>query len=288
MSELLPVKTFHLLRRYHLQTQITKRGLQKGSRISKTFGSSLDFSDFREYHPGDDLRQIDWNVYARTKKHFIKRFLDEQELYVTIYLDCSKSMGLDKNKWKMAKMLVATLAYTGLSSNDRISIIPISRNTSPFLHKKGLVFTNEMLSYIDKLEPSEGEACFEQLPSFWQQQKSLSFLISDCLENVDVIINQLNLFQANKQLRLIQLLSESEVQPTFQGDLKLIDVERNDAVQVSFNRDVIRRYKKRLDHHNKLLEDHCIQRGISFLQIHSNIHLEEIISYQLLKKGWIR
>ena len=80
-----------------MQQNQNLRGQHKGSHRSQRFGASLDFSDFREYHPGDDVRQIDWNVFARTDKYFIKRFLDEQEMRVHILLDTTKSMSEKAN-----------------------------------------------------------------------------------------------------------------------------------------------------------------------------------------------
>ena len=92
MKDLLTSTLMYRLSRHQWQSRKMKRGLHKGGRRSNKQGTSLEFSAYRYYQPGDDLRQIDWNVFARTNKHYIKRFLDEQELIMTIYLDCSNSM----------------------------------------------------------------------------------------------------------------------------------------------------------------------------------------------------
>lgn len=276
------------LGRYQWQTSQMKRGIQKGSRRSKMFGSSLDFSDFRPYQPGDDVRQIDWNVYARTHRHYIKRFLDEQELSLTIYLDCSSSMGLEKEKWQAAKALVAAIAHIGLANDDRVSIIPVSPDNVPFLHKKGVVFSNEMVQQIQTYDPTNNINFFEKLPQYRQRKSMLSFLVSDCLEPVDVMINQLRVVQSHQQLRLVHLLSERELNPVISGDVKLIDVENDsDIVQVSVNRQVLQHYRERLREHCLSLEKQCSERGIGYVRVSSGQSLDDILFLEMRKKGWL-
>ncbi|WP_261176376.1 DUF58 domain-containing protein [Anaerobacillus sp. CMMVII] len=285
---LLPSDLRLRLGRLAWQTTQMKRGLQKGSRRSKMFGSSLDFSDFRPYQPGDDVRQVDWNVYARTNRHYIKRFLDEQELSLTIYLDCSSSMGLEEEKWQAAKALTAAIAHIGLANDDRVSIIPVSKSNVPFLNKKGIVFSNQMVQQIQTYQTSVTEHFFEQLPQFRQRKSMLSFLISDCLDPVNVMMNQLKVVQAHQQLRVVHLLSERELNPTISGDLKLINVEdETDVVQVSMNRQVLQQYEERLQEHCLSLERQCNDRGIGYVQVSSGQSLEDIILYEMRKKGWL-
>src|SRR5690606_27262037 len=99
------------LQKLKINVKTKKRGIHKGLRRSGKFGSSLEFSDFRQYQPGDDVRQIDWNVYGRTQKYYIKRYLDEQDISVAIYFDVSSSMRFIPSKWEMAKTLAASLGY---------------------------------------------------------------------------------------------------------------------------------------------------------------------------------
>lgn len=112
-------------------------GHHKGTHRSRKTGSSLDFSDFREYHPGDDLRHIDWNVYARTEKPFIKQFLDEQEMRVHILLDPTKSMGIE-GKWDIARQLAIALSHIALKSGDTVSFSTYSDDQKIFFGEKGL------------------------------------------------------------------------------------------------------------------------------------------------------
>lgn len=101
---ILPDEWIAKVSRLSIATSSKLRGQHKGSHRSGRFGSSLDFSDFREYTLGDDVRQVDWNVYARTEKYYIKRFLDEQEMRVHILLDATRSMGEEKNGFLRGKL----------------------------------------------------------------------------------------------------------------------------------------------------------------------------------------
>ncbi len=288
MTMLLPSDLRVRLARYQWQTTQMKRGIQKGSRRSKMFGSSLDFSDYRPYQPGDDVRQVDWNVYARTKRHYIKRFLDEQELSLTIYLDCSSSMGLEEKKWQTAKALTAAIAHIGLANDDRVSIIPVSKRNVPFLNKKGIVFSKQMVQQIEMFKSSVEDRFFEQLPQFRQPKSMLSFLISDCLEQVDEMIKQMKVLQAHQQLRVVHLLSEIELTPTMSGDLQLINVEQEtDIVQVSVNRQVLKQYEQRLRQHCFTLEKQCNERGIGYIQVNTAQSLEDILFFEMRKNGWL-
>ncbi|MBU9713100.1 DUF58 domain-containing protein [Evansella tamaricis] len=260
-----------------------------GTRRSSKFGNSLDFSDFRPYQPGDDVRQIDWNVYARTNRHFIKRYLDEQELSITIYLDCSSSMGFEEEKWNMAKSLAAAIGYMGLSNEDRVSVVPVSSSMKAFSNKKGFVFSNEMLRHIENYRATNSNnSFFIDMPNYRVRKSALSFIISDCLEPYDHVVEQLKVVQANQQLRLIQLLSKTEVNPEVTGDVRLINVENEvDTVQVSVNRKVIHGYKQRLKSHCLHIEKACRERGIGYLQVNTSQTLEEILFREMAKKGWL-
>lgn len=276
------------LSQYHWQTAQLKRGTQKGKRRSAAFGSSLDFSDFRAYQPGDDVRQIDWNVYARTNRHYIKRYLDEQELSLAVYLDCSLSMGLEKEKWQMAKSLAAAIGYTGLVNDDRVSVIPVSEKGLAFSRKKGVVFANQMLRQMESFEAGESGSFTEKLPRYRQQKTALSFIISDFLEPVEQVADRLKLLQTNQQLRVIHLLSEKEMNPELSGDVKLINVEQEtDTVQVSVTRGVISSYKERLREHCRLIEKTCMDRGIGYVQVSTGQSIDEILFSRMRKKGWL-
>src|SRR6185312_17506502 len=135
-SELFPDRLTKRLGALSIVSRSGRLGHHKGTHRSRKTGSSLDFSDFREYHPGDDLRHIDWNVYARTGQPFIKQFLDEQEMRIHIVLDPTKSMKID-GKWDFARQLAVGLGHIALKSGDTVSVSTWSKEKDFFIRKKG-------------------------------------------------------------------------------------------------------------------------------------------------------
>ncbi|MGM0845631.1 MAG: DUF58 domain-containing protein [Bacillota bacterium] len=265
------------------------RGMHKGERRSSKQGTSLEFSDFRTYVPGDDPRLIDWNAYARTQKHYIKRYLDEQELFVSIYLDCSKSMMVPLAKWQTAKSLAACLGYMSLVHDDRVSVYPAGSGVSSFSYKKGRAFAGKLVNYLSDLKVSHGTENFSaSLSELRQKRTGLSIIISDLMEPAQEIKNSLKRMQASRQeLRVIQILSPEELQPAYQGDLKLVDSESGEQREVSISRKVLQEYKERLEAHNNELEKFCQERGIGFLQCSSEQSLEQLVFSTMAGKGWV-
>lgn len=290
MKELLTSTLMYRLPMYRLQSKTMKRGHHKGTRRSNRLGTSLEFSDFRPYQPGDDLRQIDWNVFARTNKHYIKRFLDEQELVVSIYLDCTKSMAVLPNKWAFAKAIAASLGYMSLCADDRVGIFPIGAPNHPFTYKKGRAFANRFVQYAEKIQSSNTSNSFsESLQKMIQPKSSFSILISDLLEPYDLIENALKKLQAYKQeLYVVQILSHEEIRPVYQGDLQLIDSETSETIHVTMSTAVKNSYQQRLSSHTELIQKLCYERGIHFIQCKTDDSLEDIICGQLIAKGWIQ
>ena len=141
-----------------IATSSKLRGHHKGSHRSQRFGSSLDFSDYREYALGDDMRQVDWNVFARTEKFFIKRFLDEQEMRVHILLDSSRSMGEEK-KWLFARQIVASSRNDGIERDDR-SFLFYLRRAETFFRRKGATYRKAYLQIVSNIEGSTFKGSF--------------------------------------------------------------------------------------------------------------------------------
>ncbi|WP_409250763.1 DUF58 domain-containing protein [Bacillus sp. SCS-153A] len=265
------------------------RGMHKGERRSSKQGTSLEFSDFRTYTLGDDPRLIDWNAFARTQKHYIKRYLDEQELFVTLFLDGSKSMMIPNEKWEMARSVAACLGYMSLANDDRISVYPVGTGVPPFTYKKGRAYTGRLLSYLTELIGVDGTASFSSgLQTIQQKRNGLSILISDFLEPLEELEEALKRMQASRQeIRLIQILSPDELQPSYHGDLKLIDSESKQQRDVSISRRVLADYSERLKAHTSGLEAFCQRRGIGFLQCSSAQELEEVVFSSMAGKGWV-
>ncbi|HET7581065.1 MAG TPA: DUF58 domain-containing protein [Bacillales bacterium] len=291
MTGLLPSSLMTRLSNYKLSSRGMIRSGQKGERRSRRIGTSLEFSDYRLYNPGDDPRQIDWNTYARTQKHYIKRFLDEQELTVNVFIDCTKSMAAKEHKWLRTRQLAAIFAQISLTGADRLAIYPITSATEPYPLTKGTALVHRVLSYIENVTVNETGEAFT--PVFLHKVNSvrpngLSIVISDLLENPDQLFQALKRLQAKRQeVRLVQLLLPEEADPDYAGDLKLTDVESGAERDVTMSRKVVEQYRRRFEQHTNEIESFCRRRGIGYLQLFSTDTLEEMVFSEFMAHGWI-
>lgn len=143
---------------------------------------------------------------------------------------------------------------------------------------------------MEGIEAGETGSFTEKLPRYQRQKTALSFIISDFLEPVEQVVDQLKLIHTNQRLRVIHMLSEKEMNPELSGDVKLINVEQEtDTVQVSVTRGVISSYKERLREHSRQIEKTCIDRGIGYVQVSTGQSIDEILFSRMRKKaGWHR
>ncbi|MGM0789019.1 MAG: DUF58 domain-containing protein [Bacillota bacterium] len=277
------------LQKKRLRVKTKKRGAHKGTRQSSSFGSSLEFSDFRLYQPGDDVRQIDWNVYGRTQKHYIKRFLDEQEISAAVYLDTSSSMQSIDQKWKLAKELAASLCYIALSGGDRLYFASLPSGSKASLRRKGANYSKQVYAEILQLEGAGiNEGYSDHLSHALQKNQQLSILITDTMEPLSVLESAMKRIGAMKQdFWLLQILAKEEAEPNYNGDIRLIDSESSTSVNVSMNPVIVDGYKKRLEEHGRQLEAACRKYGGQFVPITADTDIQTILLRILPGKGML-
>ncbi|WP_342541876.1 DUF58 domain-containing protein [Paenisporosarcina sp. FSL H8-0542] len=287
-DSILPEDWSSKIGRLQISTKSKLRGQHKGSHRSMRFGSSLDFSDFREYHPGDDVRQIDWNVFARTDKYFIKRFLDEQEMRVHIMLDSTKSMQEEK-KWLLAKQLTISLGQLVLGRDDRLSFAtPTEEKLAPF-RRKGAVYRKAFTSYITNLsEPAMNTSFTNQAAQYSAKDCTVLFIITDGLEPIadwERCLRSMPRF--SQDIRLILVQSSDEVAPQFSGDLQLVDRETEERLNVSVSTRIVEDYEKKRHQHFQELDILCRRFGIHTLKVETKDDISHILFHQMIRSNWI-
>ncbi|PFA68871.1 DUF58 domain-containing protein [Bacillus sp. AFS015802] len=264
-------------------------GHHKGARLASYQGSSLEFSDYQLYEIGDDVRQIDWNVYARTEKVYVKRYLDERECKIHIYLDCTNSMITGDRKWKRARELAGALSFLALSNDDRLTLHCVGAQKS--FMKKGSRDAKGILFDIGQLSPESGggTSFFGEMIKGVRDKSSVTFIISDGLEPISGIEDALKKLSLKKEMTyFIQLLDEEELSPSSQGDVKLIDSENRREVDVSLNPDLVAKYQERLMGHNAMVESLCKKWGFGYVRTTCLTSLNEVFFKKFKENGWIR
>lgn len=225
------------------------RGQMRGDRRSRNKGQSVEFVDFRPYIKGDDLRRIDWNLYGRLERYYIKLFEEEEDLRLYILLDCSASMDFgNPNKFVSALKLAAALAYIVLSNLETVSISIFAGGlheiTTP-TRGKGKI--HPVLHQLERLKAGGQSRLAEAAAQFAMKtrQSGIVCVISDFL--LDEGTGSLApLLGTGHQLELIQVLAPEERNPSLTGDLELVDVESGTSKEVSMGLGVLRGYLRRL------------------------------------------
>ncbi len=286
---LLPEDWLAKISRFQVATASKLRGQHKGSHRSQRFGASLDFSDFREYHLGDDVRQVDWNVFARTDKYFIKRFLDEQEMRVHILLDATKSMS-EQAKWTFARQIVASLGLMVLGRDDRLSFSFVQHDVKPPFRRKGAMYRRAFLQVVTDLEDATYTSSFAQgALKAMPKDSTVLFIVTDGLEPIEEweqLLKRLPRFAGD--VRILQIVTQEELSPNYSGDVRLLDRETGSDVNVTMSSKVLDTYEARRRLHEEELEAICRRFGVRKLQLKVEDGLQHAVFQQLLKAHWIR
>ena len=251
------------------------RGGAGGTRRSAQTGSSAEFSDYREYIPGDDIRRIDWNAMARFDRLFLKLFMEEQESAVTILLDGSASMA---EKWETARKAAETLGYLALTGGDRLRLACLGKDgnrISPV--QSGRPAYARVCGFLDGCAPSGDGHLAEAVRRLDGLPKGLCFLISDCYEE-EGIGGALDFLRYSRQeCGVIQTLSAFELNPELDGAVRLTDSEGGEKVDLLAERGVMQEYRETLEHFLDEVRGECFRREMPYMMLDGGKNFEEEI-----------
>jgi len=307
MSSLSPLFDETFLRKVdRLSLVVRKRraGQLRGERRSTKRGQSVEFADYRDYTKGDDLRRVDWNIYARLERPFVKLFEEEEDLTVHLLLDASGSMDWPRgaaapatpaHKWRYALRTAAALGYIALSSGDRltVSLLQGETTTAPpprFGPARGKGQALPLLRFLGEQEATGDTDLNGALHSyaFAARRPGLAVLVSDLFSPGGYQDGLSTLLARGYEVILLHVLAPEEADPCLAGDLKLVDVESGHEQAVSIDAGMRALYRQRLeawqDEHNRW----CGQRGAAYVPVVTDTPFDELILYHLRRRGLIR
>lgn len=264
-----------------------------GNHQSKKYGSSSEFADFREYIPGDDIRRIDWNVFARFEKLFLKLYLDERQMHTKIYIDSSISMkGENDNKATMALKLAATFAFFSIKAMDKVSIYYIDNNRVYKIIDR-IVGKDSFYSFIGALNEINFDSkntCISDAIMNHQTGygNGMSIIISDFLTNNNYFNAISHLRSKHRDVLCIQLLDDDELNPKFNGKNIFYDSENNNMYKKNINKDVVKAYYEALNYITSSISSFCKSREATYLLVNATSSLDDIILNQAISKGVIK
>ena len=268
-----------------LKTPMT--GFFGGSRRARSYGNTVEFADFREYFPGDDIRRIDWNVYARFEKYFIKLFTDERQMHNQIYIDCSASMACGKPEKAMAALRVAAaFGYLSVTSMDRVSYKLMNGDKAEGI---GISVTNKDSFYraaqVLESVDFEGEVDLEKAIVNVESpghDDGLTIIVSDFMTESNWKKAIDFLLYHRREVMLIQIMSPDELYPDFDGRVHMMDSEAIDIadgrnMRVVVTKKMVEAYQRALDEYEKELIDFCAARNVTFFTVSSDDPIEKVI-----------
>lgn len=254
----------------------------QGGRKSKARGTSVEFSDFREYVHGDDFRRVDWNAYGRFEKLFIKLFMEEREGNFNIFIDCSKSMDFGEfNKGNLALKIAATLSYLGINNLDRVGIGALKQDGVEILKaSRGKESFIKIIKALEDLEFS-GKTNLKRAilkNNFTNVGMTIvisDFLISDKEKDIEEIVKYLT--YKKQQVVFIQILCEEERNPEFIGTKNVIDAETKEEIKVSITPRVLQLYKAKIKEYEDMLRNIVRKYGGIYIRVNSEEDIDKII-----------
>jgi uncharacterized protein (DUF58 family) len=265
------------------------QGKMQGERRSKRRGQSVEFASHRPYSVGDDLRFIDWNIYARLEHLFLKLFLEEQDLTVQILVDVSASTSQgEPPKGRFMRQLAAALGYVALANNNRLTLSAFADGiVDQLANVRGRAHVQrvaELLLTTPSAGPSGLEQACRQLAGS-RAGSGLLIVISDLLLKEGYEQGLRRLAGPGYDLYVIQVLSPQELEPPMTGDLRLVDVEDDDEAEVTVSNELLRYYKKALAAYCNEIRDFCTRRGGQYMLADSSQSVEKIVLTHLRRRG---
>ncbi len=293
VEKYLKPEVINQIKRLDLRAQFVVKGFLHGLHASPFHGFSVEFSEHRKYSHGDDLKDIDWQVYAKTDKYYVKKFESETNITGYIVMDLSKSMGYtfrqDMNKFDYAICLAAALAYLMVSQQDPVGLVTFNdkiRQSLPPKSKRTQL--GNVLSLLSNLKP-EGATDFKN--SIFQlaallRQRSLVMIFSDFLVDEQETLDALyRLRHSGHDVILFHILDEAEVNFPFSGIYKMKDPETGDELKIDadgFKAD----YVERINQFRDGLNRNCVQNGIDYVPIDTSMQFDTaLLEYLTSRKA---
>ena len=273
------------LERLALASRRTFRGRVKGERRSPRKGQSVEFSDYRPYGLGDDLRYVDWNIYGRLERLHVKLFVDEEDLCLHLLVDASASMGFGRpRKLDYATRLAAALGFVGLVNLERVGVgVLRNRLTEGWPPARGRNQFPKLADFVTGIQAGGATSLNEGLAGYAlrAREAGLAIVISDLLDPGGFETGMRALLERRFEVHVLHVLAPEELNPTLAGDLRLHDSETGEIREMTVDGEALRNYKQRLHEFLERAETFCHTREIGYRRVSTDVPAEEFVLAQL-------
>lgn len=285
---------FSRLETLSLNLKTSLSGYFGGKHLVSTYGQTVEFADFREYQLGDDIRRIDWNLYSRFEKYFLKLFTDERQMQIQVFLDCSASMGNSASgKGAYALATAAALGFLAVHNMDKLSFNLMKGNKSenPFGNIIGKQAFFRAIGQMQDVTFDDEVDIYSCVTSCTDAgtANGLSVIVSDFFtDNWKKAVDYL--CYKRRQVMLVQVLSPEEIDPAYDGRVNLIDSESVDVsdsknMRIRITRSMQAAYAQAFADFRAGIADYCKKRSVDFISVQTNKPIERALFGELLKAG---
>ncbi len=270
------------LERLRISSRKLFPGTMKGKRRSIKRGSSVEFADYRDYQPGDDFRFIDWNIYSRLDKLFLKTFVEEENINIHILLDVSTSMNFgNPSKLEYGKKIATALGYIGLIDLDTVIISTFAEELNEGRHLRGKDRIFVLIKFLENIEFSNAKSLMDNCLKRYarkSKQAGVAIVISDFLVPKITYEEGLKaLIYKNFDINLIHIMDYEEINPSLSGELMLKDSETGEIKEVTVTDCLLNQYKMRLEKFRYDLENFCERNNILYVFADTRTPLDDLV-----------
>ncbi len=278
------------IRNLQLIAKAVVEGFISGMHCSPYHGFSVDFAEYRAYAPGDDIRTVDWKVFARSDKFFVKKFEGDTNTQVYLLLDCSKSMGFSSHsvsKLDYARFVAAAIAYLCQRQKDAVGLMTFDKKVldyTPARMRRGQLQT--FLHHLDRAERGQQTdivAAVTELANY-TRKRNLLVLISDFYQDPEAVAKALRIFHLRgNDMVIFHLLDPIELDPPFKGTVTLEDVETGE--HLTFSSDSRKHYLARLEEHIARLRKAFSEMNVDYEVLNTELPLDSALRRYLTARS---
>jgi uncharacterized protein (DUF58 family) len=267
-------------------------GHVKGERRTARKGAGLEFTDYRPYALGDDLRYVDWNIYSRLDKLLLKLYVEEEDMCLHLLVDGSGSMAFgEPRKLEYAVRLGGALGFIALTNLERVAVGTFSGDLTRTLRPlRGRSQIMPILRFLEQVEAQGTTGLNTALATYAMRARmaGVAVVLTDLLDPGGYADGLKALLQRRFEVLLLHIVAEEELSPRLTGDLVLVDAEHGGSRQVSVDRAVLDGYRQRLEAHFAEAERFCLRHGIDYLRTSTAVPLEDLVLRHLRRGGFLR
>lgn len=286
-NKLLDAREYELINHLNLIVKRRMSGLVTGEQRSPIQGGGIEFADYREYQPGDDIRQVDWAVFMRLRRLLVKLCAEERESTIIFMLDISSSMNYGTpNKLWIAQKLIAVLSGISLKSGDRVGVVLMGTKLHELLHPGHSQLTlNEVIKALEQVHPESNVkplTCARRFATLYGRKCMVIFLSDLLFHEWNQVVQCLA--SSGCETYLLQILANEEFEPPLLGEVTLVDLEGLGEVPLHIDEKVAELYHKEVAFFLREIRQLCNRESLGYSMISSNTPLVQML-YQDLRKG---